>query len=160
MPPVRDHYLLEHLPTVDTFHKQTPYFTLSPLTGKSTATLSLSLQKMRGTDSSAGSLTESITKRLQSFPYSQGLYSNLPTASGEPTTPTSPTSPTAGSRPKHGITSAPDVTLPGQLEVQPVAEPVTVAAALFAPVAASGPIKKKYAKEAWPGKKPAPALLI
>jgi len=104
-------------------------------------------------------MTDSITKRLQSFPYSQGLYANLPQAGDEE--PTSPTSPT-GSLPKLNITSAPEVELPGVQHVNTTAEQFhpKVAAAFIPTMQAEAPKKKKYAKEAWPGKKPTPSLLI
>lgn len=106
-------------------------------------------------------MTDSITKRLQSFPYSQGLYANLPHAGGdEPTSPTSPTSPT-GSLPKLNITSAPDVDSPGVQHVDMIPEQFHPKTAAFIPtMQVEAPKKKKYAKEAWPGKKPTPSLLI
>lgn len=119
---------------------------------------------MRGVTSPVGSMTENITRRMQSFPYSQGLYSNLPAAAQEPTSPTSPTSPTAATKTKLNITSAPAVASPAVNNFNDIHEPVAHAhpAAEFVPVmaAAEAPKKKKYAKEAWPGKKPTPALLI
>ena len=121
-------------------------------------------QRIRGPEQPSSTLTENITKRLQSFPYSQGLYSNLtPTTGDTPATPTSPTSPTASTRTKLSITSAPDVTSPGQAEPQPALEPAVATAVVLLPPAQAmvvAPAKKKYAKEAWPGKKPTPALLI
>ena len=118
---------------------------------------------MRGALSPVGSMTENITRRMQSFPYSQGLYSNLPAATTEPTSPTSATSPTAATKPKLNITSAPIVSSPGVQNYDVIHEPVAHAhpTADFVPTMtiAEAP-KKKYAKEAWPGKKPTPALLI
>lgn len=119
-------------------------------------------KKIRGPVSPVGSLTENITRRLQSFPYSQGLYSNLP-GTGVIPDPTSPTSPTPQHKPRMSITSAPEVSSP-TLPSAPVhhapeplpAGPVMQNAAM---TIAEAP-KKKYAKEAWPGKKPTPSLLI
>ena len=109
-----------------------------------------------------GSLTENITRRLQSFPYSQGLYSNLP-GSGPVPEPTSPTSPTAQHKPRLTITSAPEVSSPTLLSapIHHAPEPLPVVPAMQnAPMTIAEAPKKKYAKEAWPGKKPAPSLLI
>ncbi|XP_068747784.1 nuclear inhibitor of protein phosphatase 1-like [Montipora capricornis] len=117
---------------------------------------------MRGPVSPMGNLTENITRRLQSFPYSQGLYSNLP-GSGPIPEPTSPTSPSAHHKPRLTITSAPDVsspTLPTSPRI-PVPEPIPAGPAMQnAPMTIAEAPKKKYAKEAWPGKKPTPSLLI
>ncbi|XP_031556932.1 nuclear inhibitor of protein phosphatase 1-like [Actinia tenebrosa] len=114
-------------------------------------------KKTRGPLSPGISLTDNITKRLQSFPYSQGLYANLPgTNTDEPTSPTSPTA----SMPKLNITSAPEVISPGvePMEVHP--EPLVARANVLRPAQPVEAPKKKYAKEAWPGKKPTPSLLI
>ena len=117
---------------------------------------------MRGPVSPMGSLTENITRRLQSFPYSQGLYSNLP-GNGPVPEPTSPTSPTAQHKPRMTITSAPDVSSP-TLPSAPIyhaPEPIPAGPAMQnAQVTIPEAPKKKYAKEAWPGKKPTPSLLI
>ncbi|XP_009079195.1 PREDICTED: nuclear inhibitor of protein phosphatase 1-like, partial [Acanthisitta chloris] len=54
---------------------------------------------------------------------------------------------------------APDVDLtpvvPSTVSMTPAPNP-----AVFNPEAVNEPKKKKYAKEAWPGKKPTPSLLI
>ncbi|XP_063033572.1 nuclear inhibitor of protein phosphatase 1 [Melospiza melodia melodia] len=111
----------------------------------------------------AGSLPtdESASRRMQSFPYSGGLYGGLP-----------PTHSEAGSQPHsvHGTALigglpmpypnlAPDVDLtpvvPSTVNMNPAPNP-----AVFNPEAVNEPKKKKYAKEAWPGKKPTPSLLI
>ncbi|XP_067032838.1 nuclear inhibitor of protein phosphatase 1-like [Acropora muricata] len=125
-------------------------------------TLVVPNKKMRGPVSPMGNLTENITRRLQSFTYSQGLYSNLP-GSGLVPEPTSPTSPTTQHKPRMTITSAPDVsspTLPTSPKI-PVPEPIaTVPSMQNAQMTIAEAPKKKYAKEAWPGKKPTPSLLI
>ena len=109
-----------------------------------------------------GSFTENITRRLQSFPYSQGLYSNLP-GTGPVPEPTSPTSPTAHHKPRMTITSAPDVSSPTlpSVPIHHAPEPIPAGPAMQnAQMTISEAPKKKYAKEAWPGKKPTPSLLI
>ena len=117
---------------------------------------------MRGPVSPVGSLTENITRRLQSFPYSQGLYSNLPGTGGAPE-PTSPTSPTAHHKPRVSITSAPEVSSPAMpsIPVHHAPEPISAGPIMQnATMTIAEAPKKKYAKEAWPGKKPTPSLLI
>jgi hypothetical protein len=112
---------------------------------------------MRGPLSPTISLTDNITKRLQSFPYSQGLYANLPgTGTEEPTSPTSPTA----SLPKLNITSAPEVMSPNVEAMHVNPEPLVARATILMPTQPVEAPKKKYAKEAWPGKKPTPSLLI
>nr|XP_023421442.1 nuclear inhibitor of protein phosphatase 1 isoform X2 [Cavia porcellus] len=106
-------------------------------------------------------LEESGSRRMQNFAFSGGLYGGLP-----------PTHSEAGSQP-HGIHGtaligglpmpypnlAPDVDLtpvaPSAVNMNPTPNPV-----VYNPEAVNEPKKKKYAKEAWPGKKPTPSLLI
>uniref|UniRef100_A0A5F9CWJ7 Protein phosphatase 1 regulatory subunit 8 n=1 Tax=Oryctolagus cuniculus TaxID=9986 RepID=A0A5F9CWJ7_RABIT len=106
-------------------------------------------------------LEESGSRRMQNFAFSGGLYGGLP-----------PTHSEAGSQP-HGIHGtaligglpmpypnlAPDVDLtpvvPSAVNMNPAPNPV-----VYNPEAVNEPKKKKYAKEAWPGKKPTPSLLI
>uniref|UniRef100_F6YTY2 Protein phosphatase 1 regulatory subunit 8 n=1 Tax=Equus caballus TaxID=9796 RepID=F6YTY2_HORSE len=106
-------------------------------------------------------LEESGSRRIQNFAFSGGLYGGLP-----------PTHSEAGSQP-HGIHGtaligglpmpypnlAPDVDLtpvvPSAVNMNPAPNP-----AVYNPEAVNEPKKKKYAKEAWPGKKPTPSLLI
>ncbi|MBZ3882056.1 Nuclear inhibitor of protein phosphatase 1 [Sciurus carolinensis] len=106
-------------------------------------------------------LEESGSRRMQNFAFSGGLYGGLP-----------PTHSEAGSQP-HGIHGtaligglpmpypnlAPDVDLtpvvPSAVNMNPTPNP-----AVYNPEAVNEPKKKKYAKEAWPGKKPTPSLLI
>uniref|UniRef100_A0A7N4UYK8 Protein phosphatase 1 regulatory subunit 8 n=2 Tax=Sarcophilus harrisii TaxID=9305 RepID=A0A7N4UYK8_SARHA len=107
------------------------------------------------------SLEESVSRRMQNFPFSGGLYGGLP-----------PTHSEAGSQ-SHGIHGtaligglpmpypnlAPEVDLtpvvPSAVNMNPAPNP-----AVYNPEAVNEPKKKKYAKEAWPGKKPTPSLLI
>lgn len=106
------------------------------------------------------SLTDSITKRLQSFPYSTtSLYEDeAPGASLS--------GPNAFSiAAKLGLRApnlAPEVEdAPPAVEEAPVAPVVSVAPPVAGPVENPGPAepkKKKYAKEAWPGKKPTHSL--
>ncbi|XP_065062509.1 nuclear inhibitor of protein phosphatase 1-like isoform X2 [Rhopilema esculentum] len=106
--------------------------------------------------SPAQSMTESITKRMQSFSYAPDLYADIPSSHEE--------NHAAGAMAgKISITSAPDVVSPKE-KVNPIG-PVVVDTTIVpqAPEDTrqdiSEPRKKKYAKEAWPGKRPGPNLL-
>ena len=102
------------------------------------------------------SITDSLAKKLQNFPYQSHLYGDLPDA-------TEPTSPTAlgnySTASKLGLrvpNLAPDIdTMPEVVPINP-APPISVS------VEDTGkePKKKKYAKEAWPGKKPTISSLL
>ncbi len=102
------------------------------------------------------SMTESKTQRMQSFSYAPDLYADIPTLGGE--------NPMVGAMSgKITITSAPEVESPSARTV-PRTEDHDVKALVQTvsdnvPKDASEPKKKKYAKEAWPGKKPGPNLL-
>nr|XP_023410058.1 nuclear inhibitor of protein phosphatase 1 [Loxodonta africana] len=124
-----------------------------------TAVVPVKKKRMEGPGSLG--LEESGSRRLQNFAFSGGLYGGLP-----------PTHSEAGSQP-HGIHGtaligglpmpypnlAPDVDLtpvvPSAVNMNPAPNP-----AVYNPEAVNEPKKKKYAKEAWPGKKPTPSLLI
>ncbi|XP_011935808.1 PREDICTED: nuclear inhibitor of protein phosphatase 1 [Cercocebus atys] len=119
------------------------------------------LKKKRVEGPGSLGLEESGSRRMQNFAFSGGLYGGLP-----------PTHSEAGSQP-HGIHGtaligglpmpypnlAPDVDLtpvvPSAVNMNPAPNP-----AVYNPEAVNEPKKKKYAKEAWPGKKPTPSLLI
>ncbi|KAF4793725.1 nuclear inhibitor of protein phosphatase 1 isoform X1 [Turdus rufiventris] len=111
----------------------------------------------------AGSLStdESASRRMQSFPYSGGLYGGLPPTHNEAGTQSHSVHGTAliGGLPMPYPNLAPDVDLtpvvPSTVNMNPAPNP-----AVFNPEAVNEPKKKKYAKEAWPGKKPTPSLLI
>lgn len=100
-------------------------------------------------------MTEAITKRMQSFSYAPDLYSDIPSTHEE--------NHNAGAMAgKLSVTSAPDV-------ISPKDEPKRFKVTLMEATAPSAveetaqdfsePKKKKYAKEAWPGKRPGPNLL-
>ncbi|KAK6474151.1 protein phosphatase 1 [Huso huso] len=109
-------------------------------------------------------LEEAVARRMQNFPFSTGLYGDLP-----------PTSHEAGghSHGAHGGTTilgglpmpfpnlAPDVDLtPASVPPTVALNPTPTPGAGFPSETLNEPKKKKYAKEAWPGKKPTPSLLI
>lgn len=97
-----------------------------------------------------GSMTESITKRMNSFAYKEELYVDLPALSDHEHDFTLHPMQT-GSR----VTAAPEVEGPEYTNVDR-----TVHENVFAPSLPQEAPKKKYAKEAWPGKKHGPSLLM
>lgn len=111
----------------------------------------------------SGSLAvdEAATRRMQNFPYSGGLYGGLPPTHNEAGAQTHTIHGTAliGGLPMPYPNLAPDVDLtpvaPSTVAMNPAPNP-----AVFNPEVVNEPKKKKYAKEAWPGKKPTPSLLI
>ncbi|XP_042296431.1 nuclear inhibitor of protein phosphatase 1 isoform X3 [Sceloporus undulatus] len=111
----------------------------------------------------AGSLNadEAATRRMQNFPYSGGLYGGLPPTHSETGSQSHSIHGTAlvGGLPMPYPNLAPDVDLtpvaPSTVTMNPAPNP-----AVFNPEVVNEPKKKKYAKEAWPGKKPTPSLLI
>ncbi|XP_032817805.1 nuclear inhibitor of protein phosphatase 1 isoform X3 [Petromyzon marinus] len=128
-----------------------------------------------GTPTSPG---DSSSKRLHGFPFSSGLYSGIPGGeSGMPPTSPSALGPGAGATALIGglplplPNPAPDVEVFPEQDPAPNLNSASAAAAAAAAAAATAaaaapepgptlPRKKKYAKEAWPGKKPTPSLLI
>ena len=96
-------------------------------------------------------MTESITKRMQSFSYAPDLYSDIPSLHED----NHNTGAMAG---KLSITSAPDVNFPKDETKQvdhKLSENVAATPGQEEPLQdLPEPRKKKYAKEAWPGKKP------
>ncbi|XP_043073780.1 protein phosphatase 1, regulatory subunit 8a isoform X2 [Puntigrus tetrazona] len=128
-----------------------------------TAVVPIKKKKLEG-HSTLG-LEESVARRFQSFPLSAGLYGDLPPASHEAAGQGSTgqgSSAITGGMPLPFPNPAPEVDLtPTAPQPHAVLNP--------APAPAPGPYsaepfneprKKKYAKEAWPGKKPTPSLLI
>ncbi|XP_035651500.1 nuclear inhibitor of protein phosphatase 1-like isoform X1 [Oncorhynchus keta] len=130
-----------------------------------TAVVPIKKRKMEG-HATLG-LEDSVARRMQNFPFSGGLYGDLPPTIGE-----------AGSLPamaQGGATilgglplvfpnPAPEVDVsPTSASAQPFVTPspaVILAPGPYTTEALNEPRKKKYAKEAWPGKKPTPSLLI
>ena len=95
-------------------------------------------------------MTESITKRMNSYAYTDELYNDLPPASADGPD-IIPHSVQVGSR----VTAAPDVEGP-EFVVVTRHEHENV----FTPALPQEAPKKKYAKEAWPGKKHGPSYLM
>ncbi|XP_026144051.1 nuclear inhibitor of protein phosphatase 1 isoform X1 [Carassius auratus] len=122
-----------------------------------TAVVPLKKKKLEGR--STLGLEESVARRLQSFPLSAGLYGDLPPASHEAT----------GQGGSSAITGGTPLTFPNPAPEVDVSPTTAQPPAVLNPTPAAGPYstetlneprKKKYAKEAWPGKKPTPSLLI
>ncbi|XP_022092647.1 nuclear inhibitor of protein phosphatase 1-like [Acanthaster planci] len=127
------------------------------------------VKKRRSEESASISAANDVVRRLQGLHYGPSLYADLPGAGGEPISPTTPTTPSTppvgmlGSSTlglMHAPNLAPDVDMaPPVQEVAPTSAPM-----LQPHISSMGgdllPKKKKYAKEAWPGKKPTPSLLL
>lgn len=88
-----------------------------------------------------------------------GLYADLPPShhEGHPGTPTGSI---VGGLPLPLPNPAPEVDLAPEPQMPPMMLNPTPVSGLYPPEALNEPRKKKYAKEAWPGKKPTPSLLI
>ena len=134
-----------------------------------------SLQRVRTSESTHSTGDNHFHRALSSTAStSQGLYGDLPPEMGGPSS--------SGPSPSSGLFSsslasklglplmpnpAPDVDLSAPIE-SPAASQTSVAHTVeFAhpadhelPSSSSEPKRKKYAKEAWPGRKPNPSLLI
>ncbi|KAG8143252.1 hypothetical protein E2320_000516 [Naja naja] len=119
------------------------------------------VKKKRMDNSGSLAVDEAATRRMQNFPYSGGLYGGLPPTHNEAGAQTHTIHGTAliGGLPMPYPNLAPDVDLtpvaPSTVAMNPAPNP-----AVFNPEVVNEPKKKKYAKEAWPGKKPTPSLLI
>ncbi|XP_076865860.1 nuclear inhibitor of protein phosphatase 1 isoform X2 [Brachyhypopomus gauderio] len=127
------------------------------------------LKKKRLEGHGALGLEDGAARRMQNFPLSSGLYGDLPPTShdmggaqggGGPGGGAQAGSAILGGLPLPFPNPAPDVDIspttvqpPAMLNPGPAPGPYTAEAL-------NEPRKKKYAKEAWPGKKPTPSLLI
>ena len=113
-------------------------------------------------DGLPGAMTDTITKRLQDFHYRHGPH-GLYDDSHEPNAAVGSSFSIAAKLGLKMPNLAPEV----EVDPRPVAPPVRVNTAPTVgfpmEVESSNPLepkKKKYAKEAWPGKKPMPSLLV
>lgn len=130
------------------------------------------MQKLRLDANALGnmqsSLTESITRRLQNYPYSAaGLYDMYSGAGTEPVGETGEAVPSTFSiAAKLGLklpNLAPDIAelgVPSAVAVAAIHPAVAGMEAGVMPTVPPEPKKKIYAKEAWPGKKPTHSLLV
>ncbi|XP_072016062.1 nuclear inhibitor of protein phosphatase 1-like [Amphiura filiformis] len=121
------------------------------------------IKKRRSDDNHPLGITaDTMAKRLQGL-YSPSLYSDLPNTN-EQTSPTAltPTSPQFGTIGSSSLSFMHVPNLAPDVELAPAEPEVSKApmAMMNVPNVPAGPKKKVYAKEAWPGKKPTPSLLL
>ncbi|XP_020353887.2 nuclear inhibitor of protein phosphatase 1-like [Oncorhynchus kisutch] len=124
-----------------------------------TAVVPIKKQKMERHGSL--SMDDVVTRRIHNYTFGGGLYGDLPPTSheGHPTGPPSGAT-ILGGLPLPFPNPAPEVNLAPDAPQPPVTlNPVPVTGPYPSEVL-NEPRKKKYAKEAWPGKKPTPSLLI
>lgn len=89
-----------------------------------------------------------------------GLYADLPPSHHDGYSAVAPGATILGGLPLPLPNPAPEVDLAPEPQRLPVTlNPIPVTG-LYPPESLNEPRKKKYAKEAWPGKKPTPSLLI
>nr|XP_023659516.1 nuclear inhibitor of protein phosphatase 1-like isoform X5 [Paramormyrops kingsleyae]XP_023659517.1 nuclear inhibitor of protein phosphatase 1-like isoform X5 [Paramormyrops kingsleyae] len=108
-------------------------------------------------------LEEAMARRTYNFPLSGGLYGDLPPTSNETghhLAAAQSGSTILGGLPLPFPNPAPEVDLAPAAAQPPVTLNPTPAPGPYVAELHNEPRKKKYAKEAWPGKKPAPSLLI
>ncbi|XP_051892262.1 protein phosphatase 1, regulatory subunit 8a [Pristis pectinata] len=121
------------------------------------------LKKKKTESPSSLGLEDGVARRMQNFPFNASLYGGLPPTSGDSASQLhGNTMGTAmiGGLPMPFPNPAPEVDLapavvPATVTINPVSNP-----GVFNAESVNEPKKKKYAKEAWPGKKPTPSLLI
>ncbi|XP_035601545.1 nuclear inhibitor of protein phosphatase 1-like isoform X3 [Oncorhynchus keta] len=124
-----------------------------------TAVVPIKKQKMERHGSL--SMDDVVTRRIHNYTFGGGLYGDLPPTSheGHPAGPPSGAT-ILGGLPLPFPNPAPEVNLAPDAPQPPVTlNPVPVTGPYPSEVL-NEPRKKKYAKEAWPGKKPTPSLLI
>jgi len=128
------------------------------------------VQKLRLDANAVGnmqsSLTESITRRLQNYPYSGGVLYDLysggntePDESGEAMPSTFSIAAKLGLKLPNLAPDIAELDVPTDIAVAPIHPAVGVEAGVM-PAAPPEPKKKIYAKEAWPGKKPTHSFLV
>uniref|UniRef100_A0A671PGB1 Nuclear inhibitor of protein phosphatase 1 n=2 Tax=Sinocyclocheilus anshuiensis TaxID=1608454 RepID=A0A671PGB1_9TELE len=124
-----------------------------------TAVVPIKKKKMGG--GTALGIEEIVTRHMHTFPLHGGLYRDLPPASHEAQSTGAPGGATIlGGLPLPLPNPAPDVDLAQEAPPAPLVLNPTPLPGPYVSDPLSEPRKKKYAKEAWPGKKPMPSLLI
>ncbi|XP_017576915.1 protein phosphatase 1, regulatory subunit 8a isoform X1 [Pygocentrus nattereri] len=120
------------------------------------------LKKKKLESHSTLSLEDSVVRRMQNFPLSAGLYGDLPPTSHEAGNQGAGSQGSAmlGGLPLPFPNPAPEVDLSPTTVQPPAILNPTPAPGPYTAEPLNEPRKKKYAKEAWPGKKPTPSLLI
>uniref|UniRef100_A0A8C2I3Y4 Protein phosphatase 1, regulatory subunit 8b n=1 Tax=Cyprinus carpio TaxID=7962 RepID=A0A8C2I3Y4_CYPCA len=125
----------------------------------STAVVPIKKKKLGG--GNALGIEETVTRHMHMFPLQGGLYRDLPPASHEAQSTGAPGGATIlGGLPLPLPNPAPDVDLAQEAPPPPLVLNPTPLPGPYVSDPLSEPRKKKYAKEAWPGKKPTPSLLI
>lgn len=119
------------------------------------------LQKRRSDSQNTLGLDDLASKRIHGYSLGGGLYGDLPPTSHE----NKPTGAPGGAAMQGGLplpfpNPAPEVDLAPEAPQPPITLNPTPVTAPYLPETVNEPRKKKYAKEAWPGKKPTPSLLI
>lgn len=120
-------------------------------------------QKKKAEGHTTLGLEDTVARRMQNFPFSGGLYGDLPPTSHEAAG--QPAAAQGGATILGGLplvfpNPAPEVDLTPTSTQAPVTLHPTPAPGPYTAEPLNEPRKKKYAKEAWPGKKPTPSLLI
>lgn len=117
------------------------------------------MKKRRSEGQNTLGLDDLTSKRMHGYSFAGGLYGDLPPTSHE----NHPAGAPGGVAMHGGLpfpNPAPEVDLAPEPPQPPVTLNPTPVTAPYLPEAHNEPRKKKYAKEAWPGKKPTPSLLI
>ncbi|KAG5271438.1 hypothetical protein AALO_G00179750 [Alosa alosa] len=121
-----------------------------------TAVVPMKKKKLDGYQNALG-LDDSVPRsHTLSLGARGGLYSDLPPSHQEG----HPGATILGGLPLPLPNPAPEVDLAPEPQLPPITLNPTPVTGLYPPEALNEPRKKKYAKEAWPGKKPTPSLLI
>ncbi|KAK3550749.1 hypothetical protein QTP70_004592 [Hemibagrus guttatus] len=113
------------------------------------------LEKKKMESGNVLGIKDTAAHHAHSFPMKGGLYGDLPPAGHE--------AHAAGGTMLGGLplpNPAPEVDLAPDPPLPPIILNPTPVTGPYAPEGLSEPRKKKYAKEAWPGKKPTPSLLL
>lgn len=119
------------------------------------------IKKKRMESIHALGIEETITRNMHTFPLRGGLYRDLPPTSYEAQLTGTPSGATIlGGLPLPLPNPAPDVDFASETPQVPVTLNPTPLTGPYVSEFLNEPRKKKYAKEAWPGKKPTPSLLI
>ncbi|KAM4567398.1 protein phosphatase 1, regulatory subunit 8b [Fundulus diaphanus] len=119
------------------------------------------MKKRRFDSQNTLGLDDLASKRIHAYSLGGGLYGDLPPTSHE----NKPTGAPGGAAMQGGLplpfpNPAPEVDLAPEAPQPPITLNPTPVTAPYLPETLNEPRKKKYAKEAWPGKKPTPSLLI
>ncbi|XP_028836489.1 protein phosphatase 1, regulatory subunit 8b isoform X1 [Denticeps clupeoides] len=103
---------------------------------------------------------DAVAKRASNCPLRGGLYGDLPPVGHEAQVTGHSGATILGGLPLPLPNPAPDVDLVPEPSQRPIMLTPAPVSGPYMPEGLNEPRKKKYAKEAWPGKKPTPSLLI